>query len=246
MRVLRALIPLKLAGFFCLLTIFWLHLSALMERPPFYIEYPWTWLKWCLKLKSRDNSPDASAQRHNQQHSDDVFAPQFLLNGAVKSREVNNSVKECQHGDRDGDVKSQELVQDSTLLPMRNRPLISSTGVESSTDTLVPESDIEEQRERYSSALLQEQHILHQYPARMLDKKQQQMSTNHLPLRSVGTNSKREPNKANILTTLGQDQEGRRSMMVRFKQLFRVWKIFDANTAGVSRSDTEVLFIYFF
>ena len=105
---------------------------------------------------------------------------------------------------------------------MLNRPLISSTGVESSTDTLVPESDIEEQRERYSSALLQEQHILHQYPARMLDKKQQQMSTNHLPLRSVGTNSKREPNKANILTTLGQDQEGRRSMMVRFKQLFRV------------------------
>ena len=105
---------------------------------------------------------------------------------------------------------------------MLNRPLLSSTGVESSTDTLVPESDKEERRERYSSALLHEQELLHQYPARILDKKQQQISTNPFPLHSVGAISKREPNDANILKTHGQDKEGRRSMMVRFKQLLRV------------------------
>jgi len=138
---------------------------------------------------------------------------QLLLNGAVKSIEINNPVKECQHGDGDVDVKSQELVQDSTSLPMLNRPLLSSTGVESSTDTLVPESDKEERRERYSSALLHEQELLHQYPARILDKKQQQISTNPFPLHSVGAISKREPNDANILKTHGQDKEGRRSMM---------------------------------
>ena len=110
---------------------------------------------------------------------------------------------------REGNGENIKGLKKSTFQSVLNRPLLDDGGVDSSTDTLVPESDVEERRKLYSSALRQEQH-LQRDPAQTQDKEQPQLSACHTPLRSVATRSTR----FNDSTTLEQDTEGRQSVMV--------------------------------
>ena len=60
---------------------------------------------------------------------------------------------------REGNGENIKGLKKSTFQSVLNRPLLDDGGVDSSTDTLVPESDVEERRKLYSSALRQEQHL---------------------------------------------------------------------------------------
>ena len=149
----------------------------------------------------------------------DIFMFLFLilqlLNGTVEEMKAKSAADEWHLREGDGGYdKGQELLQDSTLQPVLSRPLLAAaSAVESSTDTLVPETDVEERRKLYSSALRQEQHP-HRCHAQIQDKQQPQLSTKHPPLLSVGTKSTRGLMEGNNSTTIGRDAEGRQLMMV--------------------------------
>ena len=98
-----------------------------------------------------------------------------LLNGTVEEMKAKSAADEWHLREGDGGYdKGQELLRDSTLQPVLSRPLLAAaSAVESSTDTLVPETDVEERRKLYSSALRQEQHP-HRCHAQIQDKQQPQ------------------------------------------------------------------------
>ena len=140
---------------------------------------------------------------------------QVLVNGTVKEIKIKSAIADKWHPrEEDGGYnRGQDVIQGLTLQPVLNRPLLAANGVESSTDTLVPETDVEERRKLYSSALRQEQHP-HRCHAQIQDKQQPQLSTKHPPLLSVGTKSTRGLMEGNNSTTIGRDAEGRQLMMV--------------------------------
>ena len=143
-----------------------------------------------------------------------VFVVQLVLNSTVKERISESAADEYHPQEGDGDYDGgQEVLQGSSLQPVLNRPLLAANGVDSSTDTLVPETDVEERRKRYCSALRQEQH-LYRCHAHMQNKQQPQASAKQFPLHSVSTISTLGLNEGNNSTTLGQETEGRQSMMV--------------------------------
>ena len=144
-----------------------------------------------------------------------IFVVQVLVNGTVKEIKIKSAIADKWHPrEEDGGYnRGQEVIQGLTLQPVLNRPLLAANGVESSTDTLVPETDVEERRKRYCSALRQEQH-LDRCHAQTQDMQQPQISAKQLPVHSVSTMSTRGLKEGNNSTTLGEDTEGRQSMMV--------------------------------
>ena len=98
-------------------------------------------------------------------------------------------------------------------MTMPNQHLLATNGIESSTDTLVPEADVEERRTLYCSALRQE-HQLRRCQVQTPNKEHPQLLSKPFKAPSVDTVAVAEE-ATNSTKLLGQEKEGQQLMMVR-------------------------------
>ena len=97
---------------------------------------------------------------------------------------------------------------------MPNQHLLAANGIESSTDTLVPEADVEERRKLYCSALPQEQQ-LRRCQVQTPNKEHTQLLSKPLKAPSVDTTAAVEEVTNSTTKLFGPEKEGQQQMMVR-------------------------------